>query len=110
MTTGALLADLQRQGFILRPLPDGKLFVSPASKLTAILRAEIRQRKNELLTMLVSNRPYINARGELIIPFDSEAKYRWWAGGQSITKTLAELDAPPDVWRRYVAGYSERLQ
>ncbi len=46
--------------------------------------------------------PYINARGELIVPFECAPKYRWWAGGQSIHQTLRELNAPPEVIGRYV--------
>src|SRR5438445_175372 len=38
MTVPELLADLERQGFILIPLPEGKLAVKPAEKLTNPLR------------------------------------------------------------------------
>ena len=46
-------------------------------------------------------KPYINHRGELIIPFDGDPKYHWWAGGQSVAATLRELNAPREVWERY---------
>lgn len=37
-------------------------------------------------------RPWIDARGCLVIPFNSPAKYRWWQeGGQSVMETLKEL-------------------
>lgn len=52
MTTHELLTDLSRQGFILRPLPDGKLEVKPASKLPEELREQLRQRKAEVLALL----------------------------------------------------------
>lgn len=56
------------------------------------------------------SRPYLNDQGELIIPFGCDPHYCYWKpGGQSIAKTLAELDAPPEVWRRYVKDYSESL-
>lgn len=35
--------------------------------------------------------PYITAGGDLVIPFDSDPKYHWWKGGQSVKQTLAEL-------------------
>jgi len=51
----------------------------------------------------MKKKPYIDARGDLIIPFDSEEKYHWWKeGGQSIRETLKELKAPEEVVRRYV--------
>ena len=109
MTAHALLTDLQRQGFTLRPLAGGRVEVSPASKLPQELREQLRQCKGEVLALL-NPRPYINDRGELIIPFASDPRYHWWAGGQSIAETLAELNAPPEVWRRYVAGYTETVQ
>lgn len=46
-------------------------------------------------------RPSINRRGELIIPFDSDRRYHYWAGGQSVAATLQELNAPREVWARY---------
>lgn len=45
--------------------------------------------------------PYINDREELIIPFKSPRRYRWWQSGQSITETLVELGASEDMIRRY---------
>jgi hypothetical protein len=108
MTAIELLTTLQRQGFNLLPLPEGQLAVKPAEKLTDSLREAIRQRKAEMLALLT--KPYINNRGELIIPFDCDLKYRWWAGGQSVAQILVELNAPPEVWRRYVAVYTETVQ
>ncbi len=52
MTVLELLTDLRRQGFILRPLPGGKLEVKPASKLTDPLREQLRQRRVEVLALL----------------------------------------------------------
>lgn len=45
--------------------------------------------------------PYITDRGSLVIPFDSDPKYHYWAGGQSIEKTLLELKVPLSVWKQY---------
>jgi hypothetical protein len=100
MTAIELLSDLERQGFTLIPLPEGKLAVKPADRITDDLRQHIRQRKNEVVALLT--RPHISARGELIIPLNSDPKYHWWAGGQLILETLRELGASPDVIARYV--------
>jgi hypothetical protein len=47
------------------------------------------------------HKPYIGKHGVLIIPFDSEPKYHWWAGGQSVLETLRALNAPAEVIARY---------
>lgn len=108
MTATELIRTLERQGFTLLPLPEGKLAVKPAEKLTDALREELRARKAEVLTFLT--RPYLTSNGELRIPFTADRRYHWWAGGQSIAQTLAELNAPPDVWRCYVGMYTETKQ
>ncbi len=48
--------------------------------------------------------PYLKDSGELIIPLDCQEKYRWWAGGQSIFETLIELDAPDNVFEKYIGS------
>src|SRR5262249_20849153 len=57
MTSADLVADLQRQGFILTPLPEGKLAVKPVEKLTGSLREALRQRKAEVLALLQQQEP-----------------------------------------------------
>ena len=101
MTARGVLADLERQGFILTPRSEGKLAVSPSDRLTDVLRKTIRTNKRALVVALKQRRaPYLNDREELIIPCDAEPKYRWWAGGQSIRETLRELHAPKRVVAR----------
>jgi hypothetical protein len=46
-------------------------------------------------------KPYIDKHGVLVIPFDGDPKYHWWAGGQSVIVTLLELTAPLEVIARY---------
>jgi hypothetical protein len=46
--------------------------------------------------------PYLDERGTLIIPTDSDPKYHYWKGGQSVVITLKELGAPLAVLRRFV--------
>jgi hypothetical protein len=36
-------------------------------------------------------KPHFTPGGTLVIPFDSDPKYHWWKGGQSVKKTIAEL-------------------
>lgn len=106
-----LLEECRSRGISLRPGEGGKLKVSPPpERLPAELREELKQHKAEVLALLVPSRPYIDGRGVLVISFECDPKYRWWAGGQSIAETLQELNAPTEVWRRYVAEYKETLQ
>lgn len=41
--------------------------------------------------------PRLTPAGDLLIPFDADARHRWWAGGQSILATLDELGAPRHI-------------
>lgn len=109
MTTLELLSDLQQKGFMLTLRPEGKLAVKPAEKLTDALREQLQQRKVEIPSLLTTlTTPYIKNRGEFIIPFESDPRYQYWKpGGQSLAETLTELNASPDLWRRYVEGYTE---
>lgn len=46
--------------------------------------------------------PYITPGGTLVIPFDCDSRFRWWApGGQAIAATLAEIGASEAVRRAY---------
>lgn len=46
--------------------------------------------------------PYLDERGTLIIPTDSDPKFHYWKGGQSVVTTLKEINAPLEVLRRFV--------
>jgi len=68
MTAIELLSDLHRQGFTLIPLPEGKLAVKPAARLTDPLREHIRQCKAEVLSLLASSPvwPCPHCRGRVL--------------------------------------------
>ncbi|MFQ5934771.1 MAG: hypothetical protein ACE5KI_09035 [Dehalococcoidia bacterium] len=53
-----------------------------------------------------SPKPFLDSSGALVIPFDSDPRYHWWAGGQSIAETLKELEATAEVVNRYSASLS----
>ena len=38
-----------------------------------------------------SHEPFITKGGALTIPFESDPRYHWWNGGQSLAETMAEL-------------------
>ena len=54
----------------------------------------------------VQKMPYIDEHGILVMPFNCNPKYWWWAGGQTIIETLRELNAPNEVIAKYVSGGS----
>jgi len=64
--------------------------------------ADTKENKNQF--------PYLSKNNDLIIPHNTELKYRWWQGGQSIFETLLELGAGEDILDRYVANWRERLE
>ncbi len=107
-----LLARCRELGAVFTPTPDGKLKVKAPAPLSEDLQEQLRQRKAEIVALLEEKaRPHLTSAGELIIPFNSDPRYHWWKpGGQSVAQTLAELNAPPEVWRYYVGAYTETVQ
>jgi len=55
----------------------------------------------EQLSDTAAPKPYLTPTGSLIIPCNTEAKYRYWQGGQTVLKTLKEIGAPPEVIQHY---------
>lgn len=47
------------------------------------------------------SKPSLNTDGTLVIPHDCDPKYHYWKGGQTVLKTLEELNAPPEIMRKY---------
>ena len=57
------------------------------------------------------SKPYLDERGTLIIPTDSDPQYHYWKGGQCVVTTLQELGAPLAVLRQFVnEAEFEKLQ
>ena len=46
--------------------------------------------------------PYIEHTGTMIIPFNADPKYQYWNGGQPLSDTLLELNAPEDIWKKHI--------
>ena len=45
--------------------------------------------------------PYMDNTGGIIIPFNADAKYHYWNGGQPLSDTLMELNITEDIWRKH---------
>ena len=48
------------------------------------------------------DKPYIDANGTIVIPFNIDKKYHFWNGGQPLSVTLQELKAPEHVWHKHI--------
>lgn len=94
---------LQIRGVEFR-VSDGHLQMKGAQVIEEDERAWV-EANTEAIAEIVTNRvkPFIDTNGDLVIPLCSDPKYRWWQGGQSVRETLIELDAAPEVMRRYVS-------
>jgi hypothetical protein len=51
--------------------------------------------------------PYVDTSGRLVIPCDCPAKYRYWAGGQSIRETLKEIFEERAAIMQYDGGLTK---
>lgn len=82
-----------RAGFVRLELDaEGLQIDAPVGTLTPAMREAI-QRHKDALTLLP--RPFVNARGELIMPLYAPPQYHW----QPIEDTLRELNAFPETRR-----------
>jgi len=48
------------------------------------------------------DKPYIDENGTIVIPFSIDQKYHFWNGGQPLSATMQEINAPEDIWRKYL--------
>ena len=82
---------------------------APRGSLTSEIKDALTLSKKEIIKELKDiqkvNRPYVDKHSVLVTPFDSDPKYHWWAGGQSVLKTLRELRAPKEVIAMYDPGW-----
>lgn len=105
MTAQTLLETLSTRGVVLEA-EAGRIHWR--GKITNGDKANIQAHKPELLSLLLRSqqlpkeiKPYISVQGDLVIPSKSHPRYHHWRGGQPIVTTLAELNAPPEIWRKH---------
>lgn len=67
-----------------RLLPAGRELDLPEEKALALIAAGVAEPAD-------LPKPYLNQSGALVIPHNGPQRYKWWAGGQSVTETLREL-------------------
>ncbi|MBZ0221263.1 MAG: hypothetical protein K8I01_12630 [Candidatus Methylomirabilis sp.] len=57
-----------------------------------IARKTLREIKREEDSIVKESPiPYFGPDGDITIPFNSDRRYHWWIGGQSVKDTIEEL-------------------
>lgn len=93
MSTDEILTRADQHGVRLT-LQGDQLRIEADTPPPAEWLAALRQHKAEIIARL-RPRPYFTRDGTLVIPFNSDPKYHWWKGGQSVAATRAELQTNP---------------
>ena len=108
MNPAAILEEAERAGVTIAVSPAGGIKASGDQNIVNQFVPIIRENKVELIKFLQQPlvelnqpKPFI-VNGELRIPLNCDSKYKWWAGGQSIFKTLLELGASDAVVKAYI--------
>jgi hypothetical protein len=104
-----LIQEIQKVGGSIQLKDGDRLRIeAPKGSLTSDIKYAVTLNKKEIIKKLKDtqedNKPYIDKYGVLVIPFNSDPKYRWWASGQSILETLRELKATNEVVAMYGPG------
>ena len=108
MNAVELLETLRATGSTIEVRGQALVIEAPAGAINEQLKGLLREYKPDLIALLSAERPkpFIDGNGTLHTPLASDPRYHWWNGGQTVEQTLLELDAPPDVMRRYVEYWS----
>lgn len=74
--------------------------------ITAGGRRELNEGADSISTKDDINRgpyvmPYIDNHGDVVIPFEADPRYFYWAGGQSLKATLTELNLEAKLLAKY---------
>lgn len=91
----SIVEELSRYGISVWLVGDC-IRVFPKSMLSDNSRRIIADNRAALVEELVCiekelPKPYFNRSGDLVIPFNSQKRYHWWAGGQSLQQTIKEI-------------------
>jgi hypothetical protein len=67
----------------------------PARDKVIPLLDALKRNKTEIMELLkavkVRPKPFLDSEGDPVIPFNSDPKYHWWNGGQTVSETIREL-------------------
>lgn len=98
LNASELVTALITQGVSVRLDGDWLKVTGPEQVITDKVKGAIAERKPEITSLLRGEKPneetplpYFSESGDLVIPFDADPKYFWWAGRQSVRETREEL-------------------
>ena len=93
MTTQMLFELIEGWGGGLWIDGDQIRFRIPERMITDGMLETLKEHKLEIIQFLKGRqpKPYLTPQEGLVIPFDSDPKYWWWARGQSIRETKDEI-------------------
>ncbi len=93
-----LIEKLESDGIRVTANGD-RLRVESSSPLAPEIRDSLKSRKREILNHLTiieghgkDQRPFLDGNNDLVIPFCSEPKYHWWAGGKDLKDIMVYLN------------------
>jgi hypothetical protein len=93
-TIGSLLELFKKHGIEFL-LVLGEPYIGPTAMVAADDLETARRQRQEVIAEPpaadLPPEPYLDRRGNLVIPFHADRQYCWWAGGQAVVETLAEL-------------------
>jgi len=105
MRPRVLLDDLRRRGFTLWIANDRIRYKGTREPLTPDLLAELKSNKPDLIRILEderpaplttqmghegTNEPYLTQSGDMVIPFSSDIRFRWWRPGSQRSWDIRE--------------------
>ena len=93
MTAEEILGQVEVLGGRLWLEGDRLKYRIPEQAFSPDLLSTLKEHKPELMQILIDKQPTprIDQSGGLIIPFNADPKFFWWAGGQTVRKTREEL-------------------
>ena len=122
MNIHVLLQKIEEFGIYMR-IEEGRLEVKDINKVDAELLQMLKEQEEDIIHVLCERdpsikrpkftKPYITESGELIIPFDSHPRYKYWLRNKAsewlpvnesltIRNILEELEASREVFEQYV--------
>ena len=90
MNSLAIYQDLLECGFQFQVSGDRLDIKETTEPLTTELISLLTERKQEIIALVAECQkggPFLQPDGNLIIPFNSDPKYHWWAGGMKSSET-----------------------
>jgi hypothetical protein len=90
MNSLAIYQDLLERGFQFQLSGDRLDVKGTTEPLTTEVISLMRERKQEIIALVAEwqkGGPFLQPDGSLVIPFNSDPQYHYWAGGMKLSET-----------------------